>query len=308
MMVEAATINEFADSSPSVLPSAFSGFASRPDIPGRRTAPFPKHEEAQLFARGRRDFQRDAAGVRNDLGGDVDDPPPRGGGVANRLEHRRTDVLLEGLVEEKGDEHGVVKGRVGSKSLERELLEREVLEGPVHQFVGSPSMIRGDDLLGGGQVDAARLCQCVIDGVAQPQVGVQERVGSGKGEQHLAVLIEGPAEDGPAEALPALAAAAKLQVLPDLTALLVAGPRVDFCPVYVVLRLINPAPADVADAELLERIEELLIEKAASMRTMIGTSRRYCLRILATTCRTIFSTVSPWLQWASPRRKTASIT
>ena len=35
--------------------------------------------------------------MTHDLGGDVNDLAPQGGGVANRLEHRRAHVLLENL-------------------------------------------------------------------------------------------------------------------------------------------------------------------------------------------------------------------
>ena len=87
----------------------------RPAIFGRCPAFLPKHFEIQGLKGCLRHFQHHAAAVTHDLGGDVNHPAAQRGGMANGLEHRRANVLLEAIAEKSG----LVRLALRHKSLDR---------------------------------------------------------------------------------------------------------------------------------------------------------------------------------------------
>jgi hypothetical protein len=233
-----------------------------PAIPGRRGALFPQQEKVDLLAGGCRDFQNHPAAVVYDLGRKVDDEPAQRGGIAGRLKHRGAHILLERLEQEERNQHCVIEGGVGRKALEGQLLEAKILQPPVHQLIAAPAMIGVDNSLRLDQFTAAGLHQPLVHGLAHAQVGVKDRVGPGKREQHLGVFIKRPAKDGPAKALPAVASAAEGQILPHLPPLLMAAPLTGRGVTHVVFnRLVELATADIADFKPLEDGKQLLVEK-----------------------------------------------
>lgn len=239
-------------------------FCLRPAIPGRRFTFFPKQREVQLIPGSTRDFQNHLPAVAYDLGCNIDDFTAQSGCVTNRLDHWRTNILLECLAEKKRHQHGVVKGGIGCETLEWQLFETEILQRTEDQLVAAPTMIGGDNGLRQQHIGTVGFDQRLVDGPAHAQVGVQERIGPGKSQQHLVVFIQRPAEYGPAKPLPAVASAAKLQILPDLTALLIAAPVTGLSGAYIFFdRWIQLAGTNVADVQLLKHLKELLIEKPA---------------------------------------------
>jgi len=234
----------------------------RPNIPGRRPTLVPEQKEVELLACGRRDLQHHPPTVGNDLGGHVDDPAAQCARITNRLHHRRAHILFERLVQKKGYHHGVVEGGVGRKSLERQLLEAKILQRAVHQFIVASTVISGNDFMRVHQAAVPGILQRFVNGLPHAEVGVQHRVGPGEAEQHLLVLIKRPAEDGPREFLPALAAVPKLQILPHLPPSLIAAPLRSM--VHVLFDgFIKSAPTDVTYAQFLKGAKQLMVEKSA---------------------------------------------
>ena len=236
----------------------------RPAITGRRFAFSPKLGKVQLLPSSGRDFQNHLSSVAYELGRNIDDFTAQCGCVANRLYNWCTNILLEGLAEKKRHQHGVVKGGIGCETLERQLFETEILKRPEDQLVAAPTMIGGDNRLRLQHIGTVGFDQRLVDGLAHAQIGVQERIGPGKSQQHLIVFIQRPAEYGPAKPLPAVTTAAKLKILPDLTALLIAAPMAGSSGAHIFFdRRIQLAGTDVADVQLLKYLKELLIEKPA---------------------------------------------
>ena len=72
------------------------------------------------------------------LGGDVDDLAPQPRHIRGDGNDLLTNVLFEGLVEEEGNQHHVVEGRVRREALEGQLLRVEVLQRAIVLMTVSP--------------------------------------------------------------------------------------------------------------------------------------------------------------------------
>ena len=88
--------------------------------------------------------------------------------------HRLTHIFLERFKQEEAEEHGVIEGGVGHEALERQLLESEILERPVHQFVRAPLVVGVDDGIGFGHEREASLLQLLIHDTIHAKVGVDD--------------------------------------------------------------------------------------------------------------------------------------
>lgn len=54
----------------------------------------------------------------------------------NELDHRRAHVLLEALVEQRGNQHRVVEGGIAREQLNRRCWKPKILQCPVHRIHG----------------------------------------------------------------------------------------------------------------------------------------------------------------------------
>jgi len=101
-------------------------------------APFPECWQIDRLPDGGRDLEGDLFGMAYDLGGEVNDCAAQGSGIGGERHHSFADILLECLVEEEAEEHGVVEGSIGGKALEGQGLGGELLQRPVDQFIPTP--------------------------------------------------------------------------------------------------------------------------------------------------------------------------
>ncbi len=191
----------------------------------RRLAPCPELRESQRGHHRVCDFQDDLASCPNHLGRDVDHHSPHRGGVTGDRQHLDQHILLEGLREEEGNQHAVVKRGIGRKPFEGELLKAKIFQPAMREFVRSPAMMAGDERRGLGPVGA------VVDGRVgehrgiHPQVGQDDIVGTRKVQQALPIgFCNGPCVQCPVVPRPALTPPPELQILPLLVPIVIGRP------------------------------------------------------------------------------------
>ncbi len=72
------------------------------------------------------DLEDDLACGVNNLAGVVDHRSPQSGGIAPDRHYLTTDISFERFIEEEGQQHDVVVGRIGPETLEGQLLGTEL--------------------------------------------------------------------------------------------------------------------------------------------------------------------------------------
>jgi hypothetical protein len=249
----------------------------RPSGPNKlrwRVAASPELGKLQPRHGGLGHFEDDLACMPHNLGSHVDNHTPQGGGVGFQGHHLSTDILLEALQEEKSYQHGVVKSRIGAKTQKGQLFKTEILEGSVHQFIGTPAMSHGNDISGQTGLHPAYDGQMLVNDASHPQVGVVNGQRAGKGQQPLLAGYHRPTQDGPPEGITATPSISAFQIIPGLLAILIPVPlkvRGPFCQVLDIL--INSATANDTDSQIMKRLKELLVKKAGIHADDDGNSR-----------------------------------
>ena len=79
-------------------------------------------------------------------------------GIACDRDHLFQDILFEGFKEQEGDQHAIVKCRVGGKTFEGQLLKTKIFETTMGQFISSPTMVAFNNGLGFEPVLTLGLC------------------------------------------------------------------------------------------------------------------------------------------------------
>ena len=237
----------------------------RPSGPNKlwwRVAASPELSKLQPRHGGRGHFEDDLARMSHNLGGDVDNLTPQGGGIGFQ-HHLSTDILLEALQEKKGYQHGVVKSRIGTKAQKGQLFEPKILESSVHQFIGAPAMSHGNNILGQTGLLPAYGDQTLVNDASHPQIGVVNGQWAGKGQQPLLAGYHRPTQDDPPEGIPATPSITAFQIIPGLLAILIPAPltiRGSFCQLLDIL--IHSATANDTESQIMKRLQELLVKKA----------------------------------------------
>jgi hypothetical protein len=208
-------------------------------------------------------FEDDLARMPHNLGSHVDNHTPQGGGIGFQGHHLSTDILLEAPQEEKSYQHGVVKSRIGTKAQTGQLFKTEILEGAVHQFIGTPAMSHGNDIFGQTGLLQAYGDQTLVNGASHTQVGLVNGQWADKGQQPLLAGYHRPAQDDLPEGIPATPSITVFQIIPSLLAILIPAPlkvRGTFCEVLDIF--ISSATTNDTESPSIKRLQELLVKKA----------------------------------------------
>ena len=228
----------------------------------RRVSPGPQGGKLHLCHGGRGHLEDDLASMTYNLGRDVDDPTPQGGGIGLDGNYILTNILLEGIEEKKGYQHGVIEGRIGRKTQKRQFFKAKILQAAMHQFVRASAMGFGDDLLRQTSMLQTNGGKTLVDFASPSQVGTVDRQRSGKFQQPLFAGHYRSAQDGTAERIPVAASVSRFQIIPGLLVILITSPLTAVSPLRQGLYLfIDPAATDIANPQLVEGLKELLVKK-----------------------------------------------
>lgn len=118
--------------SPSFLPQKDTGCP---------VAPLPKLRKFQCVPHGPRYFQSNPVAPTDDLTSYVDHLPAKGGRVCGHRHDPATDILLERLIQKKGDGYQDIVGGVQAKPLKGKPLVGKLLKRPEGQFTSTSVMI-----------------------------------------------------------------------------------------------------------------------------------------------------------------------
>src|SRR5512147_1380476 len=226
---------------------------SCPAEDGWTGTPVPQLVKAEEVPSGCGYLQDDLSGGSHNLGRHIDDLAAQCRRVRFQRNNTPAHILFEGLKEEEGHEQREIKGGIGGKAFEGQHLRGEILESPMDQFITSPAVSLGNDRFSVEKMAVAGVAQLLIDSLAHAQVGVENAHWPDKLEQHLTILIEWAAEDGPAKLLPFSSPAAKLEEVPHLFAPSVPAPVALLpSPDMFLDVLVHLSGRDVSDAEFLK--------------------------------------------------------
>jgi len=208
------------------------------------------------------------SGTLDDPGPYIDDLPAQGFRITGDGYNISADVFLEGFVKVEGQDHAMKKGSIGPKLGEGQLFAAKVLEGPEGQLACSPFMVTPDETLRTQEPLQIGPAKLFVHGISLPYVGIDHLTGPGKGQENLAGFAHGPGKYGPAELVPVLAPIPEFEVFPDLIAVHVSRTEV-FLPApardggHGLGNILNElAPAYIADLQLLEHLENLLVHES----------------------------------------------
>ena len=158
------------------------------------------------------------------LGGKVDEFATNRRGVAANGQDVLQIILFEALKQKEAHDHQVIVGLIGGKALERELLAAKLFQATMRQFIGATLMVVEDQtgiFLPVFLKVARHLFQ---NRLAGSQIGQDDVVRPGKGQQALLVLVLWASIEGPVRSRPLFTLVGETGVTPYLPSVVIFLP------------------------------------------------------------------------------------
>ena len=207
----------------------------------------------------------------------VDETTPKSRRVYLDGNHLFADIFFERPVEEKCHQDRVEVGHIRAEALERQLLGGKVLQLTMDKLVGSPAMVEADEPSRLEHLRMIRLAQQVVDLLLLPDIGVEDRVGSGEFQESLLILVERLAVNRSTGSPPTPALVFELEVAPTLGLTFEDAPVVlGMLPRLAPDVVVELSATDVADPKIFAGRKNLRVKES----TVETKENRYVLTVV----------------------------